>query len=83
MIGWRQVFTIASIVLYLASIFYMIFASGELQSWATGTQQEQKIRLNSEKLPPLLGSFQHNVQEGIYSKKQDKTYQQSVVNGDS
>jgi hypothetical protein len=77
------VFTITSIVLYTSSVFYMIFASGELQSWATRTQYEEKIRLNSEKLPPLLGSFEHTVQEGIHSRKQDKTYQQSVVNGDS
>ena len=60
----------------------MIFASGELQSWATQTQSEQKIRLNSEKLPPLLGSFEHNVQEGIHSRKHDKNNQQSVINGD-
>ena len=83
MIGWRRVFTIASFVLYVASIFYMIFASGELQPWATRTQREQKIRLNSEKLPPLLSSFEHSVQEGIHSRKQDKKYEQSEVNGDN
>jgi ACS family sodium-dependent inorganic phosphate cotransporter-like MFS transporter 6/7/8 len=83
LIGWRHVFTIASGVLYFASLFYMIFASGELQSWSTGTQREQKIRLNSEKLPSLIGSFEHNVQEGVHPRKQDKKYQQSVVNGDN
>jgi len=83
LIGWRRVFTITSGVLYFASLFYMIFASGELQSWSTGTQPEQKIRLSSEKLPQLLGSFQHNVQEGVHPRKQDKKYQQSVVNGDN
>ena len=67
-----DVFTIASGVLYFASLFYMIFASGELQSWSTGTQREQKIRLNSEKLPPLLGSFEHNVQEGFIQKNKIK-----------
>ncbi|UJR34335.1 hypothetical protein I4U23_021738 [Adineta vaga] len=82
LIGWRHVFTIASFVLFIASLFYMIFASGELQSWATGTPREQKLRLNSEKLPPLLGSLKHNIQDGIHSKQQEKVYQQSVVNGD-
>ncbi|CAF3042791.1 unnamed protein product [Rotaria socialis] len=81
LIGWRRVFTITSLVLFVASLFYMIFASGELQSWATQTQSEQKIRLNSEKLPPSLGSFQYNVQEGSYSRNQDKNNQQSVING--
>jgi hypothetical protein len=81
LIGWRRVFTIASGVLFSASLFYMIFASGELQSWSTGTQREQKIRLSSEKLPPLLGSFQHNLQDGNHSRNQDKKHQQSVVNG--
>ncbi len=83
MIGWRHVFTIASGVLFFASLFYMIFASGELQSWSTGIRREQKIRLSSEKLPPLLGSFQHNVQEEVHPRKQDKKYQQSMVNGDN
>ena len=83
LIGWRHVFTIVSIVLFIASLFYMIFASGELQSWSTGIQREQKIRLSSEKLPPLLGSFEHSVQEGIFSRKQEKKHQQSVVNGDN
>lgn len=83
LIGWRHVFTIAAVVLYSASVFYMIFASGELQSWSTGIQREQKIRLSSEKLPPLLASFEHNVQEGVHSRKQEKTNEQSVVNGDS
>lgn len=76
-------FTIAAVVLYCASVFYVIFASGELQSWSTGAKREQKIRLTSEKLPPLLGSFEHNVQEGIHPRKQDKKHQQSVVNGDN
>jgi len=83
LIGWRHVFTITSGVLFLASLFYMIFASGELQYWSTGVQREQKIRLTSNKLPPLLSSFDHNIQEGIYSKKQDKKHQQTVVNGDN
>ncbi len=83
MIGWRRVFTITSGVLYFASLFYIIFASGELQSWSTGTQHEQKIRITSEKLPPLLGSFEHNIQEGIHSRKQDKKYQQPVISGDN
>jgi hypothetical protein len=61
----------------------MIFASGELQSWATGAHREQKIRLSSEKLPPLLAPFEHNVQERIHPKKQEKIYGQSVVNGDN
>ncbi len=82
MSGWRNVFTIVCGVLFSASLFYMIFASGELQYWSTGVQREQKLRLTSEKLPPLLDSFQHNVQESIYSRKQDKKYQQTVVNGD-
>ncbi|CAF1592160.1 unnamed protein product, partial [Adineta steineri] len=48
----------------------------------TGTQREEKIRINSEKLPSLIDSFEHPVQEGIYSRKQDKKYQQqSIVNG--
>ena len=81
--GWRHVFTIAAIVLYVASLIYMIFASGELQPWATITQKEQKIRLSSEKLPPLLGAFEHSVQEGIHSRKQDKKQDQAVVNGDN
>jgi len=83
LIGWRHVFTIAAGVLYSASLFYMIFASGELQSWSTGTQRQQKIRITSEKLPPLLGSFEHNVQEGIHSRKQDKKIQQTVIHGDN
>lgn len=61
----------------------MIFASGELQSWSTGIQRQQKIRLTSEKLPPLLGSFEHNIQENIQRKTQDKNDQQSVINGDN
>ena len=61
----------------------MIFASGELQSWSTGVQRQQKIRLSSEKLPPLLGSLEHSVQDGNHSKKQDKKYPQTVVNGDN
>ncbi len=81
MTGWRHVFTITSGVLHFASLFYMIFASGELQSWSTGTQHEQKIRLSSQKLPLLLSLFEHNVQEGVHPRKQDKKYQQSVVNG--
>ncbi|CAF4877681.1 unnamed protein product, partial [Rotaria sp. Silwood2] len=40
LIGWRHVFTIASLVLYISSLFYMIFASGDLQSWATKTPYE-------------------------------------------
>lgn len=76
-------FTIATFILYIASLFYMIFASGELQTWATKSQHEQKIRLTSEKLPPLLDSFQHNVQEGIHSRKKDTNNQQVVVNGDN
>ncbi len=83
MIGWRHVFSIAGLILYIASLFYMIFASGELQPWATRTQHEQKIRLNSEKLPSLFDSFEHSVQEGIHSRKQDKKYEQSVVSGDN
>ncbi len=83
MIGWRHVFTIAALILYVASLFYMIFASGELQPWGTHTQHEQKIRLNSEKLPSLVDSFEHSVQEGIHSRKQDKKCEQSIVNGDN
>ena len=48
----------------------MIFATGELQSWAMHNQSEQKVRLSSEKLPPLLSSFEHNIQESIYEISQ-------------
>jgi hypothetical protein len=62
----------------------MIFASGELEfRWPIGTQHAQKIRLTSEKWPPLFGSFEHNVQQGVHSRKQDKKYQQTIINGDS
>ncbi|CAF1225682.1 unnamed protein product [Rotaria sordida] len=82
LIGWRHVFTIASFVLYICSLFYMIFASGELQSWATQYPYKQKIRLNSEKLPVLISSFQHDLQENISSIKQEKNLKQSSVNRD-
>lgn len=61
----------------------MIFASGELQSWATKSQTEQKIRLNSEKLPALLDSFEHNIQEESHSTNKEKNNQQSIINGDN
>ncbi|CAF5040870.1 unnamed protein product, partial [Rotaria sp. Silwood1] len=80
LIGWRHVFTIASLVLYIASLFYMIFASGELQSWAMKNPYEQKLRLTSENLPSLVSSFEHNLQEDIHSIKQDKYKQQSIIN---
>lgn len=48
----------------------MIFASGELQSWATRKQCEQKLRLNSEKLPPLLSSLEQNIQHENQFNKQ-------------
>ena len=57
----------------------MIFASGELQSWATPNQAEQ-IRLTSEKLPSLFDSFEYNVQEDIDTKRQDKIRQQTEIN---
>ncbi|CAF1569431.1 unnamed protein product [Adineta ricciae] len=81
LIGWCRVFTIASLILYICAIFYMIFASGELQSWATRNQREQKLRLNSEKLPPLLSSLEQNIQDENQLKKQEKFFQQSIVNG--
>lgn len=83
MIGWRHVFTIACAVLYACSIFYMIFASGELQSWSTGIPYTQKLRLTSEKLPPLLAAFQHNLQENIHLKKQENKSLQPIVNSNN
>jgi len=64
------VFTIASGVLYFCSLFYLIFASGELQSWSINDRAQQKIRINSEKFPVLLSPVER------HSK-------QSIINGDS
>lgn len=39
---WREVFILSACIHYAGVIFYAVFASGELQSWADPTAEEEK-----------------------------------------
>ncbi|CAF0807251.1 unnamed protein product [Didymodactylos carnosus] len=72
-LGWTYVFTICSLVLFGAAIFYFFFAAGDLQIWATHVET-QTVRLHSEKLPSVT-AFEHSIQEDVPIKKQKNNSQ--------
>jgi len=45
---WQTIFCIASGIHFFGVIFYAIFASGELQDWATAGETEDKMEMNTD-----------------------------------
>ena len=52
---WEHVFLIASSIHFFGVIFYAIFASGELQDWAVGAPEEEKMEMNADLEKPSNG----------------------------